>query len=224
MGGGRAIACPSRALPWPPLPPPSRTVRPSPGFEQVGPPGPFFVPPQPEIAAMTTPQEHPRAAFFFDAFISAGFGGSVVVLTLLLLDAVQGQPFQTPNILGVLLFTDLPATAAAPIQFDLVALATIAHFGAFAVLGLGVGLLLHTVRAARRNPLLLTLILLLATEVGIRVVSAIFAPGLVAAVGPWRILAANLAASATIAGILTYVYRHGLADPAADPAEVVAGA
>ena len=48
----------------------------------------------------------------YDAFYSGGIAGSIVALFFLLLDAIEGQPFFTPSLMGTVLFSGVPAEAA----------------------------------------------------------------------------------------------------------------
>lgn len=169
---------------------------------------------------MATSRESRKGDFLFDAFFSGGIGGTVVALALLGLDSIRGEPFRTPNLLGTVLFTDLSASEASTIRFDLVTWATVAHFVAFGLLGVAISVVVSRVELLRTNLLALTVVLLLTMEIGIRVVSAVLAPDLVTALGAGRILAANLAASLAMAGILVHAHREEPAGRPATPAGV----
>ena len=70
-------------------------------------------------------------------------GGLAVALWFLLLDTIAGQPFQTPSLLGqVVLFGDTrPDTSR--LVFGAILVYTAFHFAVFALLGMGLVVLVH---------------------------------------------------------------------------------
>jgi hypothetical protein len=70
-------------------------------------------------------------------------GGLAVALWFLILDTLAGQPFQTPSLLGqVLLFADsTPDTRQ--IVFGAILVYTAFHFAVFALIGMGLVVLVH---------------------------------------------------------------------------------
>lgn len=70
-------------------------------------------------------------------------GGLAVALWFLILDTIAGQPFQTPSLLGqVVLFGDsTPDTSR--VVFGAILLYTAFHFAVFALLGMGLVVLVH---------------------------------------------------------------------------------
>jgi hypothetical protein len=162
---------------------------------------------------MTTPGATRRGDFLFDAFFSGAIGATAVALVLLALDALRGEPFLTPTLLGAELFTDTPAGQVTGARLEWMAYATAAHFVAFGVLGLVISALTVNVPVLRRNPILTTALLLVSMEVGIRLISLLLAPGLVPAVGASRILAANAVAAIAMGGFLGYAHREEVAEP-----------
>jgi len=157
---------------------------------------------------MTTPGATRKGDFIFDSFFTGGIGGTVVAVVLLGLDLIRGEPFYTPNVLGAVLFADTPANQVADLQLNLVVFGTMAHFAAFVILGIGASALMVYVKAVRTRAPLLILVLLVMLEAGVRIMSAILAPGLVEAVGPGRVLIANAAAAAAMGGFLIYAHRE----------------
>jgi len=157
---------------------------------------------------MTTPGATKKGDFIFDSFFTGGIGGTVVAVVLLALDLLRGEPFRTPTVLGAVLFADTPANQVAEVQLNLVVYATMVHFAAFVILGIGASALMVYVKAVRTRAPLLILLLLVMLEAGVRVMSAILAPGLVEAVGPGRVLIANAAAAAAMGGFLIFAHRE----------------
>jgi hypothetical protein len=70
-------------------------------------------------------------------------GGLAVAIWFLILDTIAGQPFQTPSLLGqVILFGDsTPDTSR--VVFGAILLYTAFHFAVFALLGMGLVVLVH---------------------------------------------------------------------------------
>lgn len=169
---------------------------------------------------MTTPGATKKGDFFFDSFFSGLIGATVVAVVLLALDFFRGEPFHTPTLLGAVLFTDTPASQVADVRLDLVTYATIAHFVAFSLLAVATSALVVNVRMLRRNPVVLIVLLLVAMEAGIRIVSLLFAPDLVAIVGAGRILTANAFSAVAMGGFLAYAHREDVAEAPAEAATV----
>lgn len=69
-------------------------------------------------------------------------GGLVVALWFLILDTIAGHPFQTPSLLGqVVLFGD--STPDRRLVFGAILVYTAFHFAVFALLGMGLVVLVH---------------------------------------------------------------------------------
>ena len=146
----------------------------------------------------------------YDAFYSGGIAGSIVALFFLVLDAIEGQPFFTPSLMGTVLFSGVPAEAATGSRLDMMAYYTATHFVAFTLLGLGIACLVREVELHTRHPAIVLLVSFILLEVAFFAVASVLMPGVVERVGPARIAAANLLAAAGISAFLIAAHRPDL--------------
>ena len=128
----------------------------------------------------------------YDAFYSAAIGGSVLGLFFLLVDAVAGQPFYTPSLMGSVLFLGMAPEAVTEVRLDLVAYITMLHMGAFGAVGVAFSVLVYEAELHSHHPLRVVALLLLVIEGGFLISANVFMPGVVATIGFGRILVGNL--------------------------------
>ncbi len=131
-------------------------------------------------------------------------GALAVALWFLLLDALHGQPFLTPSLLGqvVLFGRDTPAMAAVP---EAIAAYTGVHFLAFVILGVAVA---RIVDLATHEPVFrfLLFMLFVVFEVFFLGVTYIFFAQTAGVFPWWSILVANTLAA--VAMTVYFRYRH----------------
>lgn len=148
--------------------------------------------------------------FVYDAFSTGAIGGSVVALFFLLIDALEGQPFFTPSLMGTVLFGSGAAVDASEIRMSMVAAYTAVHFLTFGMLGLGVAFAMREVELHARNPFGVLLGLFVLFEWGFFVAAMVFMPGLMDVLGAGRVAVANLLAAAGIGLFLVHEHRPEL--------------
>jgi hypothetical protein len=146
-----------------------------------------------------------RADLAYESLYCAAIGGSVIALFFLVIDAWNGQPLFTPSLLGGVLFAGADANAVHEVRMDWVAYATIAHFVAFTVLGVGVTLVAHEVELHSRHPFTILFAVFAAIEWIFLVAGMFLLPGVIANLGFWRVAGANLLSAA---GIATFLWAN----------------
>ena len=131
----------------------------------------------------------------YDTFYSAAIGGSVVAVFFLVADLMDGQPLFTPSLLGTTIFTGADPAAVTEIRLDMVAFFTLVHFVGFGALGFLVSYIIRDMESLAAHPGIIALIVFLALSTGFFVPTSVSYPGLAPAVGPVRILGANVLAA-----------------------------
>lgn len=141
--------------------------------------------------------------------MTAGLLGALAVAAwFLIADLGYGHPFETPALLGAILFHGFraaPAAAGHSLQAAYIVEYSLAHFAAFALLGWVAAWL---VCAANRFPVLLALLMIFFAVSEILFVSLVIrvGPSLLPSVTWWSVLVGNLLATTVILG---YFYvRH----------------
>lgn len=140
--------------------------------------------------------------FLYDSFYSASIGAAVVALFFLTIDALQGRPFFTPSLMGLVMFTGADAASVSAVRLDMVAWYSLVHVAAFAVLGVLLALLVRQVQLHARNPAQLFLLFFLVFEGVFVVASHLLLPGVGDVLGHFRIFLANLCAAGAMAVFL----------------------
>lgn len=143
----------------------------------------------------------------YDAFFSAGIGGSIVALLFLLVDVMEGRPFFTPSLIGSVLFLGIPADQVRDVRLDVVAYYTLIHLAGCGVCGLVVSLAVRRAERRSRYPSLLLLGTFLVLEVGFYAGASRMAPGVMERVGGERIAVVNLFAAMGVAAFLLTGHR-----------------
>jgi len=144
----------------------------------------------------------PTGDFLYDSFYSASIGAAVVALFFLVIDAVQGQPFFTPSLMGRVLFTGADASSVAGVRLDMVAYYSLVHMAAFGALGVLLAFLVHQVELHSKNPAQFFVLFFLIFEGAFLVASRLLLPGVNEVLGHFRIFLANLCAAGAMAVFL----------------------
>ena len=146
-----------------------------------------------------------RADLAYETLYCAAIGGSVIALFFLVIDAYNGHPLFTPALLGGVLFGGVDASAITEVRMDWVAYATIAHFLGFTAIGVGVALIAHEVELHSRHPFTILFGVFAAIEWIFLVAAMFLLPGVISALGFWRVAGANLLAAV---GIATFLWAN----------------
>jgi hypothetical protein len=153
---------------------------------------------------------HTRADIVFDAFFSAGVGGSIVAIFFLVVDSLNGQPFFTPTLMGSVLFGGVAAESVTEPDLAIVAYYSIVHFVAFGILGTAISVLVHELELHSANPATLLFTIFAIFEVGFFGVCSVFMPGVLARLGLAQVAVANLLCAAGIGLWMVYSHRPEL--------------
>lgn len=138
-------------------------------------------------------------------------GASAVAVWFLVVDAMAGEPFRTPALLGGVLFHGVPDPLHPAVTALVVLQYTLVHGVVFLVFGLMVAGLLAL--ADREPRLLLALVMLFCCfEVLVVGAIAISAEWLFATVAWWTIITANVLATLIMAGYLFLAHRRLVRD------------
>ncbi len=164
---------------------------------------------------MSEPYETVNASemsFLYKEGVVAGFLGAVTIaLWFLILDAIKGQPFHTPTLLGTALFgrgENLATPDQIPISLEMTLMFTWVHILAFIILGGAASWLLHQ---AEKNPNygFGILLLFVVFEFGFIILAMMFAETILQTLTVPAILVGNLLAAAVM-GIYFWRQHPGL--------------
>lgn len=144
----------------------------------------------------------------FAAILSGAYASAGVALLFLALDALRGDPFLTPSLLGSTILLGMQPAADLPVRLDMVALYSVVHLVAFVALGAAATTAAIRVEALRRRAFVLPLLIFAVLSVGELIVSTVLYPGLIDAIGLGRVTLAN----AVAAWIMGRIVREALAD------------
>lgn len=150
------------------------------------------------------PASSEQGEFLYEAFYAGAFGGSVVALLFLVPDAVAGHALLTPSRMGMALFTERAPGTVMNVHLNMVALYSIAHFGAFFLFG-AIGSKIHD--AIESWPVVAA-VLFATMSVAFLIASLTLLDGVGGLVGWHWILLANLAAAITMAAFITRARRN----------------
>lgn len=148
----------------------------------------------------------------YDAFYSAAIGGSVLGLFFMLVDAVTGEVFQTPSLIGSVLFLGVAPDAVTEVRLDMVAYFTMVHMAVFGVLGILLAVLVYEAELHSQHPARVMALLFLIIEGGFLVAGNMFMPGVVDAIGFGRILVGNILTAGAMALFMLKSHNPGAWD------------
>jgi hypothetical protein len=131
----------------------------------------------------------------FAALVSAAYGSAAVALMFLVIDALRGDPFLTPSLMGSTVLLGLEPSRDLPVRLDMVALYSVVHYLAFAALGTAATLLANRLEGLRRSAFALPALLLGVLMAGELIADWALFPGLSRAVGLGWVTAANVVAA-----------------------------
>ena len=140
----------------------------------------------------------------FDAFYSAAIGGSVLALFFLLVDAMSGQIFQTPSLMGSVLFRGVAPETVTEVHMDMVAYFTMIHMAVFGVLGVLLSVVVYETELHSDHPTRVMVLFFVIVEGGFLVSAQLLMPGVIGAVGFGRILVGNLL---TVSAMALFMYQ-----------------
>ena len=147
-----------------------------------------------------------RAAFA--AILSGAYASAGVALLFLALDALRGDPFLTPSLLGSTILLGMQPAADLPVRLDMVALYSVVHLIAFVALGAAATVAAIRLETLRRRAIVLPLLVFAVLSVAELLVSTVLYPGLIDVIGLGRVTLAN----AVAAWIVGRIVREALAD------------
>lgn len=160
------------------------------------------------MASATNPDDSGDLAY--DAVYSGAIGGCVVAAFFLVVDTLNGQPLQTPSLMGSALFGGGSPSAISPLRMDMVAYFTLFHMAAFALLGVVASLLLHRTALRSGHPVLVMLAFFVAFEAVFYAAAFVLVPGAVEHVGLLNISIANALAASSMTVFLVNTARPGV--------------
>jgi hypothetical protein len=141
---------------------------------------------------------------FREGLVTGAIGALIVTVWYFIVDAAGGQPFRTPNVLGKIFFRGNLAPGIRSIVPEIVLGYTLIHFMVFAMVGMGLTMLVHL---ATRN-----IALRMGVWIGLVVAFGLFA-GLTYMMGtatderlsPWPVISGSLLG---VLGMAGYLWRR----------------
>jgi hypothetical protein len=139
-----------------------------------------------------------------EGIISGIIGGVIVAAWFLVIDAIAGEPFHTPAMLGGIIFQAVGISTSGTVTVALILGYTALHFFAFILFGIAASI---TMAASEHEPLLAlgVLVLFLWFELCFVGFVTYLDQSAVSELGWWKIIVGNVAA---LAAIIAY-YEHG---------------
>lgn len=153
---------------------------------------------------------HTTADFIYDAFFSAGLGGSAVAIFFLIVDVARGDPLLTPTVVGAALFHGIAPSEVLRVDLGLVTAYSGVHFAVFGLLGAAISVLVHEAELHAKHPAVLLFAIFAVFEVGAIGAGSVLAPGVVEWLGYGKIAAANLFAAVAMGSFLVSSHRPDL--------------
>lgn len=140
----------------------------------------------------------------YETFYAGAIGGSALALLFLVSDALYGQAFFTPSVLGQTLLMGTPLAATRPLDLEAVALFSAIHFALFGVLGLIGSVLVRAMESREKRPMWVTLVLFGVMEAASLLPLHYLAPELAGMLGYTRVSVINLATAVLMVAFLHY--------------------
>lgn len=144
------------------------------------------------------------------SLLSASYGSAAVALFFLIIDALRGDPFFTPSLMGSVLLLGSEPSSALPVRLDMLAYYSLVHFVLFAALGTSFTLVCVRLGVRARRPVIFTGGILAALSLGMVALDRIWFPGLVQAMGPMALVGANLLAAVVMSTFIRTTIERGL--------------
>lgn len=145
----------------------------------------------------------------YETFYGGAIGGSVIALSFLVLDMLQGRPLFTPSVIGSALFAGADPTAVAEVRLDMVAYFTVVHFAAFLVLGALASKVCEMTELAASNLLVVTGVVFVVLTAAFLGGAAWMMGGVVGVIGLPQILGVNALTAGAMAAFLAREHRAG---------------
>lgn len=135
-----------------------------------------------------------RHSLMKEGIMAGAIGATVIAAWFFIVDMVTGRPFFTPDVLGTMLLRIFGAPSAMDTTLQHVALYTVFHYVAFAIIGILVVAIVHQ---GERTPGILAgfLILFVALQLGALGLTALFAESPLGQIAWYQIFIANLLAA-----------------------------
>ena len=153
---------------------------------------------------------HTTADFIYDAFFSAGLGGSAVAIFFLIVDVARGAPLLTPTVIAAALFQGVSPADVPEVDLGLVAAYSLVHFAVFGLIGAGLSVLVHEAELHSKHPAVILFAVFAVVEVGAIGAGTVLAPAVMAWLGYIEIAAANLLAAAAMGAFMVSSHRPEL--------------
>ncbi|MEX2467295.1 MAG: hypothetical protein WD995_10315 [Gemmatimonadota bacterium] len=131
----------------------------------------------------------------FASLLSGAYASAAVALLFLGIDAMRGDPFFTPSLMGSVLLLGSEPSAALPVRLDMVAYYSLMHVVLFSLLGTVFTLACLRVTTLTKRPVIFAGVILGTLTLGMVGLDVAWFPGLVQAIGPVPLVAANLGAA-----------------------------
>ena len=147
----------------------------------------------------------------YAAWYSGAIGASAIAIFFLVRDLLVGTPLATPSVLGSALFLGEVPGPDAPIRLDLVALISLVHLAAFAVVGALFALLLGRLEELQHRPVVLAAGIFATLTAGLVAMDFVFLPGIVDAVSPLAVTAGNVVAAVLMTLFYNYAFNEASA-------------
>ncbi len=140
--------------------------------------------------------------------LSSAYASAAVALIFLVVDAVRGDPFLTPSLMGSVVFLGLEPSRDLPVRLDMVGAYSLAHLAAFATLAALATVVTSRSSALRDRQAALPALLFAALMGGALLIDGALFPGLLEAIGFFWVTIANAGA----AWVMGRIIRNTLAD------------
>ena len=150
----------------------------------------------------------------FSSILSGAYASAAVALLFLVIDGLRGDPLYTPSLMGGAVLLGDPL-AGSPVRLDMVALYSLLHFLAFAMLGTAATFAYLRGESLRRHPALLSGLIFALLSLGGLVVETTVIPGLVGAIGVIPFAIGNAAAAGTMGWFIHSSLREVVRVPVA---------
>ncbi|MCA1791691.1 MAG: hypothetical protein LC667_18120 [Thioalkalivibrio sp.] len=131
----------------------------------------------------------------FASILSGAYASAAVALLFLGIDAMRGDPFFTPSLMGSVALLGSEPSAALPVRIDMVAYYSLMHVVLFSLLGTVFTLACIRYATLAKRPVIFAGVILGALTLGMIGLDLAWFPGLVQAIGPVPLVAANLGAA-----------------------------